>query len=186
MAKEKSDWSKFESMRDPAGENSGRSQEVVEPNTLIQPAKGVGAGLPIQCEDPQSLLAKYQKGRLSRKASLEAMQATYDSRIEVLNHQLMKAVVVEKAKADVLAEKYLKELDSQHLVILSEMGLRNKETREDALMRLTQSTVNRIRELQQMDWPESMIKETFDQILELKKRAVGEIMSELGVSQSDE
>ena len=33
-----------------------------------------------------------------------------------------------------------------------------------------------------MDWPPSMIEETINDLLELKKRAVADIMNELGAS----
>ena len=183
MEKKKSDWSKFELLQD---EDS--NQLSIDPienkptNQVAVPAAKADADQVLQGEDPKGILAKYQEKRISRKASLTAMKATYDAQIEVLNHRLTQAVIVEKAKADVQAEEYLQQLDAEHLAVLSEMGLRNKETRERALLRLTQSTVDRIKEVQDMDWPESMIKETMTQILALKKRGVDEIMSELGMN----
>lgn len=178
-SEKKTDWSVIESV----------NQKKPQPAELIPVSVQLPAAQPKeqkahpnQGEAPQGVLAKFQQGVMTRKASLEAMKLRYDSQIEALGHQLAKACQVEKAKADVVADEYLKELDAQHLQVLSELGLRNKETREQALMKLTQSTVNRLKEVQQMDWPPSMIEETIGEILELKKRAVAEIMNELGAS----
>ena len=46
--------------------------------------------------------------------------------------------------------------------------------------RLETAAVELIREVQQKDWPPTLIENTSGQLLELKKRAVAEIMSELG------
>ena len=182
MANEKSDWSKIDSI---LGYKQSSPDEVHQPKEISLSGDSVPLDHSIKQQDPVGILAKLQQGRLTRKASLSAMKARYDSQIEVLCHQLTQAVVVEKAKVDVLADQYLKEIDSQHLAVLSELGLRNKETRERALLKLTQSTVDRLKEVQEMDWPEAIIHETIGQILQLKTRAVGEIMSELGMSEGD-
>lgn len=177
--KKQTDWSFIDS----ANEKIKQPDQLIPAKvSTLAPKKSVDAVAPIKSDEPQGILAKFQQGRLSRKASLEAMRLKYDSQIEALSHNLTKACQVEKAKADVMADEYLKELDAQHLLVLSELGLRNKETREKALMKLTQSTVDRLKEVQQMDWPESMIQETIQEILELKKRAVVDIMNELGAS----
>ena len=178
--KGKSDWSVIESVT----QKQKQPEQLVpaEIANLASHDSVVSQKMAEQGEEPQGILARFQQGRLSRKASLEAMKLKYDSQIKALGHNLAKACQVEKAKADVMADEYLKELDAQHLQVLSRLGLRNKETREKALMELTQSTVDRLKEVQQMDWPPSMIEETINDLLELKKRAVADIMNELGAS----
>ena len=131
-------------------------------------------------QEPQGVLAKFHEGRLSRKASVQALKVRYDKQIEALTHQLSQACTVEKAKADVLADEFLRELDAQHLKVLGELGLKNTETRIAALAKLNQVIVDRVSEIQGKDWPESMIAETIDSIFELQRRGRDEILNELG------
>ncbi|MDB4767067.1 hypothetical protein OAG71_05215, partial [bacterium] len=131
------------------------------------------------------ILSNYKKKNLSRKASLSALKIQYDGQLDVLRHQIGQACRVEKSRADVHAEQYLKELDAKHLEVLSELGLRNKETREEALLKLTDSTVERLKEVQAKDWPPSLIDETISELFKLRSRAVAEIMNELGGQPED-
>jgi hypothetical protein len=134
----------------------------------------------VNTDEPRGILAKFQKQILSRKASIEALKARYDSELEFLTHKLSKACQVEKAKIDVMAEQFLQELDAQNLQVLSELGLRNKETRERALLALTESTVAKLKEVQEKDWPPTLIDSVVGELLALRKRVVDEIMAELG------
>ncbi len=87
---------------------------------------------------------------------------------------------MKKTQADVLAKEYLSELDARHLEVLTEIGLRNKDTREKALLELTDRTVEKLREVQAKDWPEALIEDTIDKLLGLRQRLVDEILEELG------
>jgi hypothetical protein len=128
----------------------------------------------------QGILAKWRTDRLERGAALQALKENYGSQLEVLKHCLTAAAKVKKTQADVLAKEYLCELDARHLEVLTEIGLRNKDTRERALLELTDRTVEKLREVQAKDWPESLIEDTIGRLLGLRERLVGEILLELG------
>lgn len=133
-----------------------------------------------ESETPEGILAQFQQKRLTRKASLAAMKMRYDQELDALQHRLSKACMVEKARADQMAEEFLKGLDAQHLQVLGELGLKNKETREEVLLKLTESTVERLKEVQNKDWPQSLIEDTINELFKLRKRSVAEIMKEIG------
>ncbi len=159
---------------------TGRQLATVNPEST-SPIAAAAQVMPVSVEGetPDGLVAQYQQKRLSRKATVQALKLRYESELDALQHRLNKACQIEKARADVMADEYLKELDAKHLKVLSDLGLRNKETREAALLRLTESTVERLKEVQNKDWPPSLIDETIQEIFALRKRAVAEIMNEV-------
>lgn len=156
------------------------SQLVTQPDSNLPPAPVLQVGISESEESPKGVLAKFHQNRLSRKASIAALKSHYDNQLDALRYTLAKACQVSKARADALAEKHLKELDAGHLEVLGQLGLRNKDTRERTLIELTDSTVEKLKEVQTKDWPPSLIEETIQQLFEVRKRAVAEIMNELG------
>jgi len=129
---------------------------------------------------------KFRERKISRKAALKALEASYNSQLDALTHSLVKAVQVQKTRADVVAEEYLKELDARHMEVMDELGLRNKETRERTLVTLTDQTVAKIKEVQAKDWPPSMIADTMNELHKLRKRFIAEMMKEVGGDYADE
>ena len=85
-----------------------------------------------------------------------------------------------KARADVDYENYLKELDAEHLEVLAELGLRNKDVRERTLLQLTEMTAVKLKEVQAADWPNELKDATVNELFELRKRFAAEMMKELG------
>lgn len=189
----KTDWSLTESVmrseKTPAPEREqiarpiDRAELVPAGNSIVPPAPNVA--LP-DTSNATGIMMQWKENKLARKATLRALEAHYDSQLDALTHSLTKAVQVQKARADVLAEEYLKELDSRQLEMLTELGLRNKETRERALVHLTDMTVAKIKEVQGKDWPSDLIRETISHLLALRKRVVSEMMKELGGEYSEE
>ena len=146
-------------------------------NAVILPAPTVAP----PTEDTSLGILGYLKSKsLGRKAAMESIQLHYSSQLDVLAHSLTKATQVRKSRADVLAEEFLKDLDTQHLAVLTEFGLRNKETRERALIDLTEATAAKLREVQEKDWPLELVQDTIKQLFTLRKRVVAEMMEELG------
>lgn len=94
--------------------------------------------------------------------------------------QLSAGLRVHKSKLDLQAEEYLKSLDAQHLEVLGQLGIRNAVTRWKAIMELNDMAVAKIKEVQEKQWPESLIDETIGQILAVKNRVAAEVMREFG------
>lgn len=130
--------------------------------------------------DQLGILGLWKGKKLGRKAAMRSLDLHYSSQLDELTHRLVQSTRVKKVRADVLAEEFLKELDSKHLAVLTEFGLRNNETRARALIELTEKTASKLREIQEKDWPDALIAETITQLLGLRMRVVAEIMKELG------
>ncbi|HEV7473685.1 MAG TPA: hypothetical protein VGN90_06540 [Pyrinomonadaceae bacterium] len=185
--RKKTDWSLAESIlttdeapstvRDQVARSVDQGELVPtkESGLPAAPAIGVpdtGAG--------RGIMTKWKENKLGRKATLQALEVHYNSQLDALTHSLTKAVQVQKARADVIAEEYLKELDARQLEMLAELGLRNKDTRERALLKLTDTTAARVKEVQEKDWPQQLIADTMQELFKLRKRVVAEMMKELG------
>ncbi len=183
--KKKTDWTVSEAVRGGGRRRPAASNAPTTTTGKLMQSPPT-TDIKVQEETPEGVMVKYKQKRLSRKASVAALKLRYDSELDALKHQLTRACQVEKARADVMADEYLKELDSQHLQVLGELGLKNKETREKALLKLTDSTVERLKEVQEKDWPPTLVEETITEIFQLRKRAVAEIMNELGSADAKE
>ena len=187
----KTDWSKAEAIliseetpttvRDQVARSVDRGELVPTRDSALPTTPAIG--IP---ESGSGIIMKWKEKKLSRKATLKALEAHYSSQLDALTYSLTKAVQVQKARADVIAEEYLKELDARQLEMLAELGLRNKDTRERALLKLTDTTAARVKEVQEKDWPEQLVKDTLLELFTLRKRVVAEIMKELGGDHSDD
>jgi hypothetical protein len=97
-----------------------------------------------------------------------------------LRYQLRKAVSVSNARADRIAEEFLKKLDSEHLQVLKELGLRNAETRADGLIKVRDMIAAKLMEVQTKNWPQLLVERAVDDLLDLERRVCGEMLKELG------
>jgi len=173
----KTDWSRVSTSLQPSAAEpnavvpaQNRPTELAEVNAIKVP----------KMEAPRGILSEFKANHIKRKAAMTALQTHYDGQLDVLTHTLAKVGQVEKSRADVVAEEFLKELDAKHLEVLVELGMRNKQTRERALLELTDQTVRTVRDVMAKDWPEELIQETLQQLFALRKRVIGEILKELG------
>jgi hypothetical protein len=181
--KKKTDWKKTEDLilrsSLPPAEIDDSGEESTGGELSVRPAMPIAAPIP-DAKAVQGILAQWKSNNLERSAALAALKENYSSQLDVLKHCLTAAARVKKTQADVMAEEYLKELDARHLEVLTEIGLRNKDTREKALLELTDRTVEKLREVQGKDWPEALIEDTIQKLLGLRERLVAEILEELG------
>jgi len=134
----------------------------------------------------RGIMMQWKENKLGRKAALKALEAHYNGQLDALTHSLSKAVQVQKARADVVAAEYLRELDARHIAMMAELGLRNKDTRERTLITLTDQTAARLAEVQSKDWPEELIADVMNSLFTLRRRMVAEMMKELGGDYSDD
>lgn len=134
---------------------------------------------------PDGLLSQFKANQIKRKSALAALQTHYDSQIDVLKHTLSRAAQVEKSRADVTASQFLKELDSKYLEVLAQLGMRNKDTREKAILDLTDQTAVRLQEVQGKNWPQQFKDSIIDQLMSLHQRYIDEIVADLGSEYED-
>lgn len=143
-----------------------------------KPPDAVALSIP-RCE-PRGILMQWKKDAIDRQTALQAIQSQYDAQLEALRYQLTKAVTVSNAQVDCIAEEFLKKLDSEHLEVLKEFGLKNLDTRSNALIEVRDIIAAKLREVQGKSWPQSLVERTIDDLLDLEKRICAEMMRELG------
>jgi hypothetical protein len=170
-----------------------RSREEVkapaEPDVEVGAVEARGASLVVPeavaittpgTEGPGGFLMKWQKRQIDRKTAIDALQAHYNAQLEVLGYQLRSAVTVSKARADRIAEEFLTKLDSEHIQVLKEMGLRNAEVRATAMIQVRDMIAAKLKDVQDKDWPEQLVNRAIDDLLDLERRVCSEMMKELG------
>jgi hypothetical protein len=182
----KVDWSRVDA-RDKA--KQGFSPETAQgsfplerqenaPDNPIVPA-AIAVRLP-DTEAPRGILMQWKRNQIDRKTALHAIQAQYGAQLDALRYQLHKAVTVSNARADRIAEEVLKKLDSEHIEILKDLGLRNAETRATALIEVRDMIAAKLKDVLEKKWPQSLVERTIDDLVDLEKRVCAEMMKELG------
>jgi hypothetical protein len=162
-----------------------RERTAKDGGLIASPAKQALVPSPLDAPlpDPKEkggFLERLQKGQIDRRTAVSEFQDRCDAQLEALRFQLRKAVSVSNARADLVAEEYLKGLDAEHLEVLADLGLRNTRTRAESLKSVTDMIVQQMKEVQEKDWPAALIDSTIDELLALRARTCAELMRELG------
>ena len=187
----KKDWSRVESVLNekapkpvpaelvPSGDAATLPLEKSDvPTPLVVPRPDLMAG--------QGIIARLKANQVGRKAALEQLQVQYNGQLEILKESISQAVKVHKTRVGVAAEEYLRTLDSKHLELLTQLGMRNAATRWKAVTDLTDMAVAKISEVEGKDWPQRLIDDTIEKIFALRERVATEIMKELGIEHSQD
>lgn len=129
-------------------------------------------------ESPSGIVGRIRSEQIRNRAALVFDRDWYNARLEVSKHQLKRAVELKIKETDADVERMLTDISRKHLQYLTEMGLRNSEQREEALERLSDQTASRIKRLQAKDWPDSLIEQTINGVIELHQRFFDKILEE--------
>jgi hypothetical protein len=183
----KKDWSRVESLltaNDPTPASTP-GQLVRTRDPALVPAENSEIPAPLIVPRPdlmgsQGILARLKANQLGRKAALEQLQVQYSGQLDVLKETVSQAVKVHKTRIGVAAEEYLRTLDSKHLELLTQLGMRNAATRWKAVTDLTDMAVAKINEVEGKNWPQRFIDDTINKIFAVRERVANEIMKELG------
>jgi len=189
----KKDWSRVDGLlgaKDPTpAPTPGQLVRTHDP--ALVPAENSEIPAPLIVPRPdlmasQGILARLKANQLGRKSALEQLQVQYNGQLDVLKETVSQAVKVHKTRIGVAAEEYLRTLDSKHLELLTQLGMRNAATRWKAVTDLTDMAVAKINEVEGKNWPQRFIDDTINKIFEVRERVAGEIMKELGIEHSTE
>ena len=124
-----------------------------------------------QPEESRDILVKVRERQTLRKdaliAALKDSEASYETQLEALNQN---ASQVRETSVEVADEEILVELDARHMAIANELGLRNVETRKQALLELTDETITQVKEVQATNWPKPVIEDTITEYAKNQKR----------------
>ena len=187
----KKDWSRVDSVLSSKPPPATPGQLARTPEATLAPAENFAAPTPLMVPQPdlmasQGFIAKFKANQLGRKAMLEQLQTQYNGQLEVLKETVSQAVKVHKSRIGVAAEEYLRTLDSKHLELLTQLGMRNAATRWKAVTDLTDMAVAKINEVESKNWPQRFIDDTIEKIFTVRERVAGEIMKELGIEHSQD
>lgn len=180
-AKEKTDWSFIDTKR-PVTRAGGGDPETHAVRLMgnITPARHETPSPLPTLGAPRGILMEFKSNRMGRKATLEALQEQYNAGLTIYKHHLQNVVMGQNARDDVDYAAYQKQLDQEYLEVLAELGLRNKGVREQALIQLTDMTANRLKEVQEKDWPQALKDSVINDLIALRQRFSDEMMKELG------
>ena len=183
------DWSFVESHRQASGPQPSGTIDLAyntpRGNELSPALSNAPADLDVpepDMEAKRGILMQWKKNQIDRKTALAAIQAQHDAQLDALRYHLTKAVTVSNARADRIAEEFLKKLDSEHIQVLKELGLRNADTRATALIEVRDMIAAKLLEVQSKKWPNELVGRTIDDLFDLEKRVCAELMRELGSS----
>lgn len=183
---DKTDWSRVEEARKKAqgGANPNQLPVVTRPPTPLEAqhsnAPSALAVDTLSTNEPQGILGRWKKNTISRRATLQALQAHYDAELDKFEHRLKQQVRVEKDRVDTFAKEYLAKLDLEHLKVIRELDVENADTRGEVMHTLNDKITARLREAKSADWPPELIDETINNLFALQKRAMAKIMAEVG------
>src|SRR5262245_61711215 len=183
----KTDWSRVDARIKTKQELSPVPKQVSSPLTrgeieLDDPTavpESIALSVP-ETESSRGILHQWKLSKIDKKTALEAVQARYDAQLDTLRYQLRQAVNVSNARADRIADEFLKKLDAEHMEVLTSLGLRNASSRADALIKAREIIAIKLSEIQSKNWPQALVDRTIDDILELERRVCAEMMRELG------
>ncbi len=154
--------------------NPDRPMEV--PGALQGPANAVAK--------PDGIVANFKANKITRRAALEHLEVWYNAQLDVAKHRLAEVARVRKAEASLIAEQFLQSLDSQHLEFLIDLGLRNEATRHKAFKALGDQTAQTLKELEGRDWPEKLLEETIQGVIDRHRKFFAKIIQDLGEARS--
>jgi hypothetical protein len=180
------DWSRIYERMKAKGDKSPAPDAPTYPIRRIQIPDSNSSGgseitVPLPDTDaPRGILLQWQKSQIDRATALQAIQAQYDAQLDALRYHLRKAVSVSNARADRIAEEFLKKLDAEHIKVLADLGMRNAETRASALIEVREMIAAKLKEVSTRNWPQTLVDRTIDDLLDLEKRVSSEMMKELG------
>jgi hypothetical protein len=126
------------------------------------------------------IVARYKANAITRKATLEYLSAYYTEQLEVARHHLSEVARVRKAGSTAVAEQLLASINSQQMQFLIEVGLRNQGTRNQAVVALGNQTSVALKQVMESDWPQNLMDQALNGILESQRKFFDRLMKDLG------
>ena len=160
-------------------EDKSQSSDALVPDVLPVSAPAVtppSAELP----EPTTIVARFRMNQINRKLAVAQLTEYYDARMELVRHQLKEAVRAGKAESTEAADRYLMELNRNHLSFLAELGLKNVDKRQEILIELNERTARRLDDIRTRDWPAFLKDQAVDEITLMNKDFAERLRQELG------
>jgi translation elongation factor EF-Ts len=133
---------------------------------------------------PDGAIAQFKHNKLQRKFALQHVEAWYEGQLESARHAVAEAIRVRKAEASKVAEQLLMAIDADHLKYLASLGIRNEGVRGEALTELGDQTNRILKEVESKNWPQKLIEETIEGVIQRHRKFFQRLMQDLGSERS--
>jgi hypothetical protein len=124
------------------------------------------------------IIGRFKRNALDRNAALEAMRAMHDAHLDATKHTLKRAIEVEKARVDTVANKYIFHITAEYLHNMAELGVKNIESRTETLLKFNETIARLLEQAQAQDVPSAIRDMTIENILKQHREFVDKVMKE--------
>jgi hypothetical protein len=125
------------------------------------------------------LMGDFKKNKITREAALRNLKAMHDAQTEASQHALRQAVSVDKQRVNLIADKYLFQLNEEYLRDMRDLGLKNFESRNETLLKLNESAARLLERALAQDVPAAFKESTVKKINEQYEEFLSRLMEEL-------
>ena len=115
------------------------------------------------------IIGRFRRNAIDRNAALDAMRLMHDAHLDAVKHTLMRAVEVEKARVDTVADRYIFHITEEFLRNMQELGLKNFESRMQTLLKLNETLARLLEQAQAQDVPNTIRETTIENIIKKYK-----------------
>jgi hypothetical protein len=124
------------------------------------------------------IIGRFKRNAIDRSAALEALRAMHDAHLDATKYTLKRAIEVEKARVDTIADKYIFHITEEFLRNMAELGVKNIESRTETLLKFNETIARLLEQAQAQDVPNAIRDMTIDNILKKHREFVDKVMQE--------
>lgn len=124
------------------------------------------------------IIGRFKRNAIDRNAALAAMRQMHDAHLEATKHTLKRAIEVEKARVDTIADKYIFQITQECLRNMAELGVKNIESRAETLLKFNETIARLLEQAQAQDVPSSIRDMTIENILKKHREFADKVMQE--------
>lgn len=124
------------------------------------------------------IIGAFKRSGIERRAALTQLQELHSAQLESTKHALEAALMIDKRRIDVIADKYIFHLDEEYLNDLRELGIKNFEGRMSALLQLNSTAARLMEAAEAQDVPQAMKQTTLQGIIKKHQEFFDRVMAE--------
>ena len=124
------------------------------------------------------IIGRFKRNAIDRNAALEALRSMHEAHLDATKHTLKRAIEVEKARVDIIADKYIFHIDQEFLRNMAEMGVKNIESRTETLLKFNETIARLLQQAQAQDVPSAIRDSTIENILKKHREFVDKLWQE--------
>lgn len=155
-----------------------KQEQALSPGVSEPPLAPINDQIETIRNQELDIIGRIKRNTINRKAALEKLRSLHDAQLEAAKHALRRAVDVDKERVDVVANKYIFQLNEQFLKDMQELGLQNFDARMKALLKLNETMAKLLKQAEGQDVPPSVRDATIENILKKYREFADRLMQE--------